>query len=108
MMTQEKAIETATTFLGKVMRVNVKGAKATLKNNIRDSEINIGIELGARTFEVCIIHHRDMIKLSEVYTRKRFAFDPRNPLSGFGIKQTREIRFIKAGRLSDFYPKNPQ
>lgn len=102
-MTSQRAIEVALAFYSKTMRVNSKGITPTLKSSLGASEILVEITFGCRHFEISILRHRNIIKLSEIYTRQKFAYDRGNPLNGFGLKKIREERPFKTDRLSNYY-----
>lgn len=103
-ITQEQAVEIALAFFSKAMRVDIRRVRATLKSGITYVDIVVGLELGCRYFEVQIIRNRNLIKLSEISTKHKFAYDNRNPQNGFSIKPVKQERHIKSEMLSNFYP----
>lgn len=99
-MTREEAYSTARRFIGHVLRADARHIRLTAKY-VGDCPITVVADYGPRKFEVHMDRGRNLIKLSEVTTRRKFGFDHRFP-GGFGLKEVRDQRVIRTERLDVF------
>lgn len=104
-MTQEQLFETAQKFFGQTLRVDARHARLTLVSaGTNFHRAVVGIDFGARHFEVEISRNDNRIRLVEITTHKKFRFDHRNPLNGFALKEERSERVIRNHRLEGYMP----
>lgn len=62
----------------------------------------VGIDFGARHFEVEMSSYDNRIRLVEITTHKKFGFDPRNPLNGYAMKDVRSERVLQTHCLTPY------
>lgn len=104
-MTREQIFEIARTFFGQALRVDTRHARLSLKSaGTNFHRAVVGIDFGARHFEVEISRYDNRIRLVEITTHKKFRFDHRNPLNGFALKEQRSERLIRNHSLEGYLP----
>nr|DAS16094.1 MAG TPA: hypothetical protein [Caudoviricetes sp.] len=102
-MKQEQIFEIARTFFGNTLRVDARYSRLTLKNaGVNHRRAVVGIDFGARHFEVEIDRSRNSIRLAEISTHKKLRFDHRNTLNGFALKEASSERVLRTHRLEPY------
>ncbi len=99
-MTREEAYAIAQRFIGHVLRADTRQIRLTAKY-VGDGPVTVVADYGPRKFEIHMDRGRNLIKLSEVTTRRKLGFDHRVP-GGFGMKEVCDRRVIRAERLDVF------